>query len=220
MNVSTAITFGIPEQTPAWYLMHCQSRQDERAEANLLRQVRQGYGCYRSQYSRGRIVRSRRQTIVESLFPGYLFIQLAAYANWAPLRSARGVNRIVGFGSMPLPLDNGLIRHLLQHAATTVKPAIVVGNGMCSSGRIVNYLKAMLSGERPDVLFVGYQAEVTIGRQIQCFGPHGGYVAMSGSLGWVCHQDALMAVQLGIVHADPSAKQTPHKHCVSDASRH
>lgn len=49
---------------------------------------------------------------------------------------------------------------------------------MCSSGRIVNYLKAMLGDERHDVLFVGYQAEGTTGRQIQRFAHKGGYVEM------------------------------------------
>lgn len=47
-----------------------------------------------------RIVRGSRQAIVESLFPGYLFIALAENANWAPLRSTRGVNRLVAFGDM------------------------------------------------------------------------------------------------------------------------
>ncbi len=125
MNVSMASTFGTPEQAPVWYLVHCKPRQDERAEENLLRQ---GYGCYRPQYSRERIVRGRRQTVVESLFPGYLFIQLAADASWAPLRSTRGVNRVVSFGSMPLPLDNGLIAHLQQRTAITVKPVLETGD--------------------------------------------------------------------------------------------
>ncbi|QHF40571.1 hypothetical protein PspS34_20785 [Pseudomonas sp. S34] len=41
----------------------------------------------------------------------------------------------------------------------TARPAIVIaGNGMCSSGRIVNYLIAMLHDLRHNVLFVGYRA--------------------------------------------------------------
>ncbi len=70
---------------------------------------------------------------------------------------------------------------MVNRLAQTTQPAIVIaGNGMCSSGRIVNYLKAMLGDERHDVLFVGYQAEGTPGRQIQRFGPKGGFVEMDG----------------------------------------
>ncbi|MCY1371809.1 universal archaeal KH-domain/beta-lactamase-domain protein [compost metagenome] len=47
---------------------------------------------------------------------------------------------------------------------------------MCSGGRIVNYLKAMLGDKRHNVLFVGYQARGTPGQMIQQFGPKGGYV--------------------------------------------
>ncbi|MDF2073448.1 MBL fold metallo-hydrolase [Pseudomonas mendocina] len=70
---------------------------------------------------------------------------------------------------------------MVNRLTQTAQPAIVIaGNGMCSSGRIVNYLKAMLSDERHDVLFVGYQADGTPGRQIQRFGPRGGYVEFDG----------------------------------------
>ncbi|MDI5993262.1 MBL fold metallo-hydrolase [Pseudomonas sp. MDMC216] len=70
---------------------------------------------------------------------------------------------------------------MVNRLVQTAQPAIVIaGNGMCSSGRIVNYLKAMLGDERHDVLFVGYQAEGTPGRQIQRFGPRSGYVEFDG----------------------------------------
>ncbi|UYP28934.1 MBL fold metallo-hydrolase [Pseudomonas sp. Z8(2022)] len=70
---------------------------------------------------------------------------------------------------------------MVNRLAKTAQPAIVIaGNGMCSSGRIVNYLKAMLGDARHDVLFVGYQAEGTPGRQIQRFGPRSGYVEFDG----------------------------------------
>jgi len=70
---------------------------------------------------------------------------------------------------------------MVSRLAQTAQPAIVIaGNGMCSSGRIVNYLKAMLGDERHDVLFVGYQAEGAPGRQIQRFGPRSGYVEFDG----------------------------------------
>lgn len=127
MNVSATNTACIADTAPAWYLVYCKPRQDERAEENL---QRQGYTCYRPQHSCERIVRGRRQIIAESLFPGYLFIQLAADANWAPLRSTRGVNRIVGFGGMPLQLDNSLIALLQQRTAAPVTPALEAGDSV------------------------------------------------------------------------------------------
>jgi transcriptional antiterminator RfaH len=127
MNVSSENPISIADMAPAWYLVHCKPRQDERAEENLLRQ---GYTCYRPQHSCERIVRSRRLIVAESLFPGYLFIQLAADANWAPLRSTRGVNRIVGFGGIPLRLDDRLITHLRQRTATATKPALAAGDSV------------------------------------------------------------------------------------------
>jgi len=51
----------------AWYLVHCKSRQDERAEDNL---IRQGYACYRPQVCCERVVKGRRAVVSESLFPG------------------------------------------------------------------------------------------------------------------------------------------------------
>jgi len=60
-------------------------------------------------------------------------------------------------------------------------PCIVIAaSGMCSGGRIMNYLKALLEDKRTDVLFVGYQAYGTPGRAIQKYGPRNGYVDIDG----------------------------------------
>lgn len=101
-------------QLHAWYLVQCKPRQDERAEENLLRQ---GYTCYLPRHSRERLLRGQRQIVEESLFPGYLFIQLSQLDNWAPLRSTRGVSRVVGFGNQPLAVDPELIEHLQQRCS-------------------------------------------------------------------------------------------------------
>ena len=49
-----------------------------------------------------------------------------------------------------------------------------------AGGRMMNYLKALLPDERTDVVFVGYQAQGTPGRDIQKYGPRGGYVYLDG----------------------------------------
>ncbi|TVP44947.1 MAG: MBL fold metallo-hydrolase [Halomonas sp.] len=69
----------------------------------------------------------------------------------------------------------------VEYLAKTGRPAVVIAaSGMCAGGRIMNYLKAMLGDERHQVLFVGYQGAGTPGRDIQQYGPQGGWVNIDG----------------------------------------
>lgn len=69
----------------------------------------------------------------------------------------------------------------VEYLAKTGRPAVVIAaSGMCAGGRIMNYLKAMLGDERHQVLFVGYQGAGTPGRDIQQYGPQGGWVMIEG----------------------------------------
>ena len=50
-------------------------------------------------------------------------------------------------------------------------PAIVIaGSGMCTGGRVVNYLSNFLPDCKNDIIFVGYQSSGTLGRDILTYG--------------------------------------------------
>jgi metallo-beta-lactamase family protein len=118
----------------------------------------------------------------------------------------------------------------IHYLAKTERPVVVLAaSGMCAGGRIVNYLKAMLGNPKHDILFVGYQARGTPGRDIQTYGPQGGYVDFGNERfdiragvhtisGYSAHADqqALLAfassmektpAEVRLVHGDPEASQ-------------
>ena len=57
---------------------------------------------------------------------------------------------------------------------------MIAASGMCTGGRIQNYLAKLLSNPTTDIIFVGYQAQGTTGRDIQTYGPKGGYCTIEG----------------------------------------
>jgi metallo-beta-lactamase family protein len=61
-------------------------------------------------------------------------------------------------------------------------PAVIIaGSGMCTGGRIVDYLKSGLEEKRNDLFFVGYQAKGSTGRDIIKYSKRlGGYVYLDG----------------------------------------
>lgn len=160
-----------------------------------------------------------------------------AYRQLKPWWDAEALQRVRA-GRHPLSFDNLITvdRHedhmkFVQHLAKTHRPAIVLAaSGMAAGGRIVNYLKAMIEDPRHDILFVGYQASGTPGRDIQKYGPRGGYVDLDGERlniraqvtsisGYSAHagQDDLVGFirrmrklprEVRLVHGDADAKAT------------
>lgn len=99
----------------AWYLLQCKPRQNLRAEAHL---GNQGFTCYQPLVQTERVQQGRRCDVTEPLFPGYLFIRLCRVTdNWAPIRSTRGVTRLVGFNGTPHPVPDTVIAALRQRIA-------------------------------------------------------------------------------------------------------
>lgn len=110
--------------TKDWYLIQCKVRQDGRAEEHL---VRQGYQCYRPMYRCERLLKGRVKLVEESLFPGYVFVQLGLQDSWAALRSTRGVLRVVGFGGKPTAIRAGLVEQLQRRQQVEEPLPLVAG---------------------------------------------------------------------------------------------
>ncbi len=99
-----------------WYLIQTKPRQELRAEENLRRQQFECWRPLRAVHTTGS---GRSPRAEEPLFPGYLFIRLdQVQDNWYPIRSTRGVSRIVGFGNGPTPVRDELVQALRQRLAS------------------------------------------------------------------------------------------------------
>ncbi|MBD8600020.1 transcription/translation regulatory transformer protein RfaH [Pseudomonas sp. W2Oct36] len=102
-----------------WYLIQTKPRQEARAAEHLQRQQ---FECYRP-VKHGEKKRGSRAPAEEELFPGYLFIHMdQASDNWYPIRSTRGVARIVTFGGMPVPVQDALIEQIRQRLLAPLAP--------------------------------------------------------------------------------------------------
>ena len=119
---------------------------------------------------------------------------------------------------------------IINYLSKRKQPAIILAaSGMCTGGRIVNYLERFLPDETTDVIFVGYQGRGTLGRDIQTYGPSNGYVhindhkitinaAVHTISGYSAHADQAGLIRfvtgmrkkpslIKIVHGDDDAKQ-------------
>lgn len=101
-----------------WYLIHTKPRQETRALENL---ERQGYDCYLPMLKVERLRRGKPCTVVEPMFARYLFIELgdsSTCQSWAPIRSTKGVSRLVMFGGHAAKVDEALISALRESGET------------------------------------------------------------------------------------------------------
>ena len=111
--------------------------------------------------------------------------------------------------------------------AKSKKPAIIISaSGMCEAGRIINHLKYGINNSKNSIVFVGYQAEGTLGRkiidgcekvvldgkekkveaeihQIQAFSSHADYNEMQN---WLSKIDTSALKKIFLVHGDKKSQ--------------
>ena len=92
-----------------WYLVHTKPRQEACALQNL---EQQGYDCYLPLLASEELIKGAVSKLAEPLFPRYLFIRLDtgdSAKSWSPIRSTRGVSKLVSFGNQPAKVSDELV---------------------------------------------------------------------------------------------------------------
>jgi metallo-beta-lactamase family protein len=158
-----------------------------------------------------------------------VYRQLKPYWDAEALGRLREGRHPLSFEQLYTVGDHAQHQTAVNYIKTRGHPCIVIAaSGMCAGGRMVNYLKALIEDPRTDVLFIGYQAAGTPGRDIQAYGPRGGWVTLDGQRfdikagvhtisGYSAHADQKSLVnfvrrmrvkpgQIRIVHGDNDAK--------------
>lgn len=119
----------------SWYLIQSKPRQGERAEQHL---TNQGYHCFHPQIRTEKLRKGRREHVTEPLFPGYLFILLQpGIDSWQPIRSTRGVARLVSFAGRPAEVTEDVVRQIQQRITSdteTEVPALRPGDTLRLTG--------------------------------------------------------------------------------------
>ncbi len=91
----------------SWYVIHTKPGNEYRVETNLSNQEIEVFLPLLEsfQYSSGKIAQK-----IKPLFPNYLFAMLDIESQYYKVKWTRGVNKILGNGSEPIPISEKVIR--------------------------------------------------------------------------------------------------------------
>lgn len=111
---ANGVKFIVLHKDGEWYLVQCKPRESFRAEMHL---INQGHTCFHPTHIVKRKIAGRVQWMIAPLFAHYLFVLLNDTDNWSTIRSTRGVNKMVYFGSRPAYLEHHFITALQRECA-------------------------------------------------------------------------------------------------------
>lgn len=95
---------------PRWYVIQCKGGESFRAAEHL---ANQSFEVFHPVLEVKRKRQGKRVTVTEPLFPYYLFIRLDRIdSNWRPIRSTRGVLKLLTFGDRPAAVPEALVQSL------------------------------------------------------------------------------------------------------------
>lgn len=97
-----------------WYVVHTHTRSEDRAQWHL---QNQGFECFVPRCRRTRRHARKTDTVLEPLFPRYLFAYFDADATrWLAINGSRGVISLLTDGRGPLAVPKGMIEELMAES--------------------------------------------------------------------------------------------------------
>ena len=134
-----------------WYAVSTKPHQEKQAELHI---NQCGIECFLPLLKERKIIRRIRKTVVEPLFPGYLFARFDPDKHCRAVRYATGVRKIVEFGSGPVELDATMIdaiKERLNNGYVTLMPVrLVHGQILHINGGPLAGLEAVFVREMTD----------------------------------------------------------------------
>ena len=108
-----------------WYVIHSKPHQEARAYENL---QNQGFEVYLPKCRAQKLIKNKLTVVLEPMFSRYLFIRLDdVTSNWFPIRSTRGVSKLLQFGkdSLPITVADEIVK-LIKETESPIDEHIVV----------------------------------------------------------------------------------------------
>ena len=125
-----------------WYVVQTKSKHEAIAARNL---ENQAFTTFLPKLSVQKHQRGRWHSVIEPLFPGYLFIELDLdQQNTAPIRSTRGVVCLVRMGATHQPVPESLVHALME--AQTVSGNAIEPAKLFKSGDEVKLIGGPMAG--------------------------------------------------------------------------
>ena len=153
-----------------WYAVSIKPHQEKQAELHI---KQCDIECFLPLLKQSKIIRRTRKTVIEPLFPGYLFARFDLDKHCRAVSYSRGVRKIVEFGSGPVELDETMIdaiKERLNDGYVTLMPVrFVHGQVVHIKGGPLAGLEAVFMREMTDrnrVLLLlntlGFHAKLTL----------------------------------------------------------
>jgi len=134
-----------------WYVVSTKPHQEKQAKLHI---KQCGIECFLPLLKESKIIRRTRKTVIEPLFPGYLFARFDLDKHYRAVNYATGVRKIVEFGSGPVELDATMIDAIKERLnngyATTHSERFKMGQVVHIKGGPLTGLEAVFMREMTD----------------------------------------------------------------------